>query len=371
MPAAFDTTPFGRPSHAAFDDNDDHGRLFVSPRSDVFPPFAAEAPAAEVEEGFTPIFNGKDLTGWDGKFANWYVADGAITGENSPQRPCTKCNYLFWRGGKPADFELRCLYRVSSRGNSGIQFRSRELPDFDVAGYQADIDGRPRVHRHALRLQRPAHDRLARPEGRDRRERQARSHRLRRSGRVAETHQARTIGTTYRIIARGPEITLIINGAVMSRTIDREKGKAARDRARCAPTSRRPADEGAVQEHSHPELSVGRFPRASTERQSNEAQCINRRRFLGAASAAAAGVSAAVPDSLPRARRAGPAGRKRDRQRGCDRLRQSRDGVANTCREVPMIRVVAACDCEFPARSDLSRNFPAAKSGAPTRTSAK
>ena len=74
-----------------------------------------------------------------GKFANWYVADGAITGENSPQRPCTKCNYLFWRGGKPADFELRCLYRVSSQGNSGVQFRSRELPDFDVAGYQADI----------------------------------------------------------------------------------------------------------------------------------------------------------------------------------------------------------------------------------------
>ena len=52
--------------------------------------------------------------------------------------------YLFWRGGKPADFELRATYRVSGQeGNSGINFRSQELPNWDVKGYQADIEVGP------------------------------------------------------------------------------------------------------------------------------------------------------------------------------------------------------------------------------------
>ena len=220
------------------------------------PGFRRAAPAAQVEEGFTPIFNGKDLTGWDGKFANWHVADGAITGENSPQRPCKKCNYLFWRGGKPADFELRCLYRVSSRGNSGIQFRSRELPDFNVAGYQADIEGGPELTgtlydcngRHTItwRGQKVVIDENGKRE-------------ITTFGDPVALQKLIKLNdwNDYRIVARGAEITLTINGAVMSRTIDRERGKAAGVGLIAPPTSRRPVDEGAVQEHSHPEPSVG------------------------------------------------------------------------------------------------------------------
>ena len=51
-----------------------------------------------------------------------------------------------WRGGAPGDFELKVEYRVSDRGNSGINYRSVELTDakWSLAGYQQDIDGSAR-----------------------------------------------------------------------------------------------------------------------------------------------------------------------------------------------------------------------------------
>ena len=104
--------------------------------------------------GFHADLNGKDLTGWDGKLPNWYVEDGAITGENSAQRPCRGCNYLFWRGGKPADFELRCLYRISSQGNSGVQFRSRELPDSTLPATKPTLTAAQNIQA-PVRLQQP------------------------------------------------------------------------------------------------------------------------------------------------------------------------------------------------------------------------
>mgnify|MGYP003327852569 CR=1 FL=1 len=39
--------------------------------------------AADAEEGFKPIFNGKDLDGWDGNPDFWSVKDGAITGQTT------------------------------------------------------------------------------------------------------------------------------------------------------------------------------------------------------------------------------------------------------------------------------------------------
>ena len=42
---------------------------------------AAEIPAdTSPEEGFVSLFNGKDLTGWNGDESIWSVQDGAITG---------------------------------------------------------------------------------------------------------------------------------------------------------------------------------------------------------------------------------------------------------------------------------------------------
>ena len=41
----------------------------------------------EAEDGFVPMFNGKDLTGWEGVPGAWEVRDGAIVAESTPERP--------------------------------------------------------------------------------------------------------------------------------------------------------------------------------------------------------------------------------------------------------------------------------------------
>lgn len=95
--------------------------------------------AAEDEKGFVPMFNGKDLDGWEGKAGGWWVEEGALTSESTPEKPCVKHHYLYWKGGEPADFVLRFQYRLVG-GNSGVQFRSQTRPDWDTWGYQADME---------------------------------------------------------------------------------------------------------------------------------------------------------------------------------------------------------------------------------------
>jgi hypothetical protein len=92
-------------------------------------------------QSFTPIFDGKTLKGWDGDPAFWRVENGAIVGETKPGAMPKQNTFLIWRDGALADFELDAEYRLSG-GNSGIQYRSVELPDIRWAmkGYQADID---------------------------------------------------------------------------------------------------------------------------------------------------------------------------------------------------------------------------------------
>lgn len=94
------------------------------------------------ESGFRSIFDGKTLSGWDGDPEFWRVDDGALTGETTTSKQPKQNTFLIWRGGKPANFELRLEYRLTGF-NSGIQFRSVELPDIKYAmkGYQADMDG--------------------------------------------------------------------------------------------------------------------------------------------------------------------------------------------------------------------------------------
>jgi|GEM_PF-525344 len=104
--------------------------------------FSLAALAAD-EAGFKSIFNGKDLTGWEGRKEHWSVQDGAITGTTT-QTPARGNNFLIWRGGTVDDFELRLSYKIVANndknfGDSGIQYRSKELPDFVVSGYQANL----------------------------------------------------------------------------------------------------------------------------------------------------------------------------------------------------------------------------------------
>lgn len=104
---------------------------------------AGAALAAGTEAGFKPIFNGKDLAGWQGNPEIWSVKDGAITGVTTENTKLSHNTFLVWTNGMVDDFELRLKYRIVG-GNSGIQYRSRvqEQGKFGpiVGGYQADFE---------------------------------------------------------------------------------------------------------------------------------------------------------------------------------------------------------------------------------------
>lgn len=106
---------------------------------------AATFPLQEGNE-FESIFNGQDLTGWDGDPALWSVKDGAITGRTNSEMPLTYNKFLIHKGDPVRNFELRTKFRLVGDNNSGIQYRSKALPDvgeYSVGGYQADIHPNP------------------------------------------------------------------------------------------------------------------------------------------------------------------------------------------------------------------------------------
>ncbi|MBI1760888.1 MAG: DUF1080 domain-containing protein [Acidobacteria bacterium] len=101
-----------------------------------------EALAMDEHAGFDAIFDGKTLKGWDGDPQFWRVENETIIGESTAEKPVKVNTFLIWRGGQPKDFELKLEYRMNST-NSGVQYRSVELPDVGkwvMKGYQADID---------------------------------------------------------------------------------------------------------------------------------------------------------------------------------------------------------------------------------------
>jgi len=100
------------------------------------------APEAGIEQGFTRIFNGKDLAGWDGDPRLWSVKDGAIRGQTTRENPAYGNTFCIWRGGKLKNFILKIKFRIHN-GNSGIQYRSQDLGKWQVAGYQAEVQNKP------------------------------------------------------------------------------------------------------------------------------------------------------------------------------------------------------------------------------------
>ena len=78
--------------------------------------------AACLTAGEKQLFNGKDLSGWEGNPKLWSVGDGAITGKTSDEGD-TKLShntFLVWKDGTVGDFELTFKYRIE-KGNSGVQ----------------------------------------------------------------------------------------------------------------------------------------------------------------------------------------------------------------------------------------------------------
>jgi len=106
--------------------------------------FAVQAPFAHAaeEEGFKSIFNGKDLTDWEGDPKFWSVEEGAITGTTTKENPTSGNTFILWTAGETADFDLRFDYKIVN-GNSGVQYRSFGLNKNDkyrIGGYQADFE---------------------------------------------------------------------------------------------------------------------------------------------------------------------------------------------------------------------------------------
>ncbi len=96
---------------------------------------------ASAQDGFKPLFNGKDLTGWDGNPELWSVEDGCITGKTTGPEQLKYNQFLIWRGGKVKNFELHAKIKETGN-NTGIQYRSKELPEngkWSIGGYQCDI----------------------------------------------------------------------------------------------------------------------------------------------------------------------------------------------------------------------------------------
>jgi Domain of Unknown Function (DUF1080) len=100
--------------------------------------------------GWTQIFDGKTMQGWDGSPEVWHVEDGALVAESSPEHPSGTTN-IIWRGGRLANFELKLEMKLEGAGaNGGVQYRSSNVPPnptqkvkypkWNMKGYQADFD---------------------------------------------------------------------------------------------------------------------------------------------------------------------------------------------------------------------------------------
>jgi pimeloyl-ACP methyl ester carboxylesterase len=94
-----------------------------------------EPPVVETA-GFVPLFNGKDLSGWQGDTQLWSARDGMLVGRS----PGLDHNDFLATDTPYGDFILKLTFRlVGGEGNSGVQFRSVRVPGHEMSGYQADV----------------------------------------------------------------------------------------------------------------------------------------------------------------------------------------------------------------------------------------
>jgi hypothetical protein len=165
---------------------------------------------AERKEGYKPLFNGKNLAGWDGDPALWSVENGVIVG-SSDKHPFTVNTFLVYKHRTYANFILKGDIRLRNH-NSGIQFRSELFPGpgWIVAGYQADASD---VGDHS------AWGNFYEERGRGRNIMKSPDEGWQKAKAVLRKGD----WNSYEILADGPHIRLTFNGVV---TIDTEDSKS-------------------------------------------------------------------------------------------------------------------------------------------------
>ncbi|MCC7084876.1 MAG: DUF1080 domain-containing protein [Pirellulales bacterium] len=97
---------------------------------------ASDRTSASPEARFVPLFNGMNLDGWQGDPDLWKVADGVIVGSTDNKK--LKHNSFLATTKPYKNFVLKAKFKLRNY-NSGIQFRSEQMDDYIVKGYQADI----------------------------------------------------------------------------------------------------------------------------------------------------------------------------------------------------------------------------------------
>ncbi len=95
------------------------------------------------KDGFVSLFDGKTLDHWAGDTTYWRVEDGCLVGVVTPETLLKRNSFIIWQGDMPENFEIRVEYKVSAKGNSGINYRSETIEGlpYVLRGYQADLDG--------------------------------------------------------------------------------------------------------------------------------------------------------------------------------------------------------------------------------------
>jgi hypothetical protein len=95
-----------------------------------------QTPLLATVETAAGLFNGRDLSGWQGAADLWQVESGEIVG-----RTAGLDHNEFLRSELAAgDFRLSLQVKLlQNLGNSGIQFRSETVGEAEVKGYQADV----------------------------------------------------------------------------------------------------------------------------------------------------------------------------------------------------------------------------------------
>src|SRR5205085_9306452 len=179
------------------------------------------------ETAFQQIFDGKSLNGWDCDPDVWRAGNGVMIGETRPDHQPKQNIFCIWKGGSPADFELKMQYKLTGEtGNSGVQYRSVELPSvakWVMKGYQADIDGRQvytgQVYEERGRGFLALRGQIAYvPDGK----------KVGSIGSTGDGDQLKSLiknddWNDLHIIARGNTLVQLINGRVMSMLIDDDK----------------------------------------------------------------------------------------------------------------------------------------------------
>jgi len=112
------------------------------PRAAAAPPTPVQGPVSAAEEGFVPLFNGRDLTGWTGDTTGYKVEDGKIV--VSPEGG----GNLF-TGGEFKDFIFRFEFKLAPGANNGIGIRAPLTGDAAYAGMEIQVlDDSAEVYRN-------------------------------------------------------------------------------------------------------------------------------------------------------------------------------------------------------------------------------